>query len=331
MKAIVYERYGSPDVLQLKDIEMPTPKGNEVLIKVYATTITSGDWRVRSLNVPAGFGIIMRLVFGISKPRQPVLGTELSGVVESVGSAVRSFKIGDQVFAFNDAGMGCHAEYKCMPEDGMMALKPPSLSFDEAAALSFGGTTALDFLRRGKLQRGERILINGASGGVGTAAVQLAKYFGADVTGVCSTANLDLVASLGADHVIDYTQEDFTKNGNAYDVIVDTVGNAPFSRTKYSLSKNGRLLMVISDLLGLLQATWVSITSSRKIIAGPATVRLEDLHFLAGLAEAGQFKPVMDRRYTFEQFVEAHRYVDTGRKKGNVSLVLEQGVNIACE
>lgn len=331
MKAIVYERYGPPDVLQLKDIEKPTPKDNEVLIKIYATTVTSGDWRVRSLNVPAGFGLIMRLVFGISKPRQPVLGTELAGVVESTGKAARKFKIGDQVFAFNDTSMGCHAEYKCMPEDGMVSFKPARLSFDEAAALSFGGTTALDFLRRGKLQRGEKILINGASGGVGTAVVQLAKYLGADVTGVCSTANQDLVASLGADHVIDYTKEDFTNNGKTYDVIVDTVGNAPFSRIKNALTNDGRLLMVLAGLPDMLQIPWVSITSRKKIIAGPATVRLEDLDLLAELAQAGQFRPVMDRRYPFEQFVEAHRYVDTRRKKGNVSLILEQSANTACE
>lgn len=323
MKAIVYERYGSPDVLQMKDIKKPTPKSNEVLIKIYATTVTSGDWRVRSLNVPSGFGLITRLVFGISKPRQPVLGTELSGVVESIGDAVRKFKIGDQVFAFSDTSMGCHAEYKCMPENGMVALKPARLSFDEAAALSFGGTTALDFLRRAKLQSGEKILINGASGGVGTAVVQLASYFGADVTGVCSTANQDLVASLGANHVFDYTKEDFTKNGKTYDVIVDTVGNAPFSRAKDSLTYNGRLLMVVAGLPDMLGIPWASITTSKKIIAGPVALRLEDLHFLAELAETGQFKPVMDRCYPFEQFVEAHRYVDTGRKKGNVSLILE--------
>lgn len=323
MKAITYERYGPPEVLQLRDVEKPTPKDNEVLIKTYATTITSGDWRVRSLNVPTGFKLIMRLAFGVSKPKQPVLGSELAGIVESVGKDVRNFKIGDQVFAFNDAGMGCHAEYKCMPEDGRVLHKPSCLSFDEAAALSFGGTTALDFLKRGKLQSGEKILINGASGGVGTAVVQLAKYFGAEVTGVCSKANLDLVASLGADHVIDYTKEDFTKNGKSYDVIVDTVGTAPFSRAKHSLTNNGRLLMVLADLPDMLQVPWASITSRKKIIVGPATVRLDDLYFLAGLAEAGQFKPVIDRRYPFEQFVEAHRYVDTGRKKGNVSLILE--------
>lgn len=323
MKAIVYESYGPPEVLHLKEIEKPVPKDNEVLIKVHATTITSGDWRVRSLNVPAGFGLIMRVVFGIWKPRQPILGSELAGVVESVGKDVRNFRIGDQVFASSDVSMGCHVEYKCMLQDSAVVLKPPGLSYDEAAALSFGGTTALDFLRRGKLQRGERVLVNGASGGVGTAAVQLARHFGADVTGVCSTANLELVRSLGARHVIDYTKEDFTLNRETYDVIVDTVGTAPYSRCKDSLNDGGRLLMVLARLPDMLQIPWVSMTTSKKIIAGPATVRADDLRFLAGLAETGEFKPVIDRRYPFEQFVEAHRYVDTGRKKGNVCLILE--------
>ena len=323
MKAIVYERYGPPEVLQLKEVEKPTPKDNEVLIRTHATTVTSGDWRVRSLNVPAGFGLIMRLVFGVSRPKQPILGTELAGVVESVGKDVRKFKVGDQVFAFSDAAMGCHAEYKCMPEDGAVALKPPNLTYDEAAALSFGGTTALDFFRKGKLQSGERVLVNGASGGVGTAAVQLARHFGADVTGVCSTANVELVRSLGASHVIDYTKEDFTRNGETYDVIVDTAGTAPFSRSKASLKEGGRLLMVLGGLPDMLQIPWVSMTSSKKVIAGPAAGRAEDLRFLAGLAEAGEFKPVIDRRYPFERIAEAHSYVDTGRKKGNVVITLE--------
>ena len=322
MKAIVYERYGPPEVLQLKEVEKPTPTNHELLIKIHATTVTSADWRVRSLNVPAGFGLIMRLVFGISKPKQPILGTELAGEVESAGKDVSKFKAGDQVFAYSDTGMGCYAEYKCMPEDGAVALKPPNLSYDEAAAMSFGGTTALSFLRRGKLQPGERVLVNGASGGVGTAAVQLAKHFGADVTGLCSTANVELVKSLGARLVIDYTQEDFTKNGQTYDVIVDTAGTAPFSRCKASLSKGGRLLMVLGGLPDMLQIPWVSMTSDKKVIAGPAAGHAEDLRFLARLAEAGEFKPVIDRRYPFEQIVEAHRYVDTGRKKGNVIITL---------
>lgn len=323
MKAVVYERYGPPEVLQLQEVDEPTPKDNEVLIKTHATTVTSGDWRVRSLNVPAGFGLMTRLVFGVSRPKQPILGTELAGVIESVGNDVKKFKVGDQVFAFSDTAMGCHAEYKCMPEDGAVALKPPNLTFEEAAALSFGGTTALDFFRRGRLQNGERVLVNGASGAVGTAAVQLAKHFGADVTGVCSTANLELVRSLGASHVVDYTQEDFTQNGETYDVIVDTAGSAPFSRSKASLKEGGRLLMVLGGLPDMLQIPWVSMTSSKKVIAGPAAGRAQDLRFLAGLAETGEFKPVIDRRYPFEQIAEAHRYVDTGRKKGNVVITLE--------
>jgi NADPH:quinone reductase-like Zn-dependent oxidoreductase len=323
MKAIVYERYGPPEVLQLKEVKKPTPKDNEVLIKTHATTVTSGDWRVRSLNVPAGFGLIMRLVFGVTRPKQPILGTELAGVVETVGKNVRKFKVGNQVFAFSDAAMGCHAEYKCMPEDGAMALKPANLTYEEAAALSFGGTTALDFFRRGKLQSGEKVLVNGASGGVGTAAVQLAKHFGADVTGVCSTTNVELVRSLGASHVIDYTKEDFTQNGETYDVIIDTAGTAPFSRSKSSLKERGRLLMVLGGLPDMLRIPWVSMTSSKKVVAGPAAGRAEDLRFLAGLAEAGEFKPVIDRCYPFEQIAEAHSYVDTGRKKGNVIITLE--------
>ena len=324
MKAIVYERYGPPEVLELMEVAKPTPKHNEVLIKTHATTVTSADWRVRSLEVPLGFRLIVRLVFGILKPKQPILGSELAGVIESIGKDVAKFKVGDQVFAFSDASMGCHAEYKCMPQDGAVVLKPPSLSYDEAAALSFGGTTALDFLRRGKLHSGEKVLVNGASGGVGTAAVQLAKYFGADVTGVCSTANMELVRSLGARHVIDYTKEDFTQNGETYDVIMDTVGTAPFSRSRDSLKAGGRLLMVLAGLPDMLRIPWVSVTSSKKVIAGPVAVRAEDLRFLAGLAEAGEFRPVIDRRYPFEQIAQAHSYVDTGRKKGNVIITLER-------
>ena len=322
MRAIVYERYGPPEVLQLKEVKKPTPKNHELLIKIHATTVTSGDWRVRSLTVPAGFGLIMRMVFGISRPKQPILGTELAGEVESVGKDVSQFEVGDQVFAYSDTGMGCYAEYKCMPEDGAVALKPPNLSYDEAAAMSFGGTTALDFFRRGKLQSGERVLVIGASGGVGTAAVQLAKHFGADVTGLCSTANVELVNSLGARLVIDYTKTDFTKNGQIYDIIIDTTGTAPYSRCKASLRKGGRLLMVLGGLPDMLQIPWVWMTSNKKVIAGPAAGRADDLRFLAKLAKTGEFKPVIDRRYPFEQIVEAHRYVDTGRKKGNVIITL---------
>lgn len=324
MKAIVYTKYGPPDVLQIKELEKPIPKDNEVLIKIHATTVTAGDWRVRSLDVPSGFGLLVRLALGVFKPRQPILGSELAGSIEAVGKEVKKFKVGDPIFAFSGVGMGCYAEYKCMPENGAVVLIPTNLTYDEAAALSFGGTTALDFFRRGKLQKGERVLVNGASGAVGTAAVQLAKHFGADVTGICSTANLELVKSLGANHVIDYTQEDFTKNGETYDIIVDTAGTAPFPRSKTSLKKDGRLLLVLSSLLEMIRAPWVSMTSSKRIIAGPAAERAEDLHVLAKLAQAGEFKPVIDRRYPFEQIVEAHRYVDTGRKRGNVVITFPE-------
>ncbi len=322
MKAILYQQYGPPDVLQMADIAKPVPKPNEILIKTYATTVTSGDWRVRSLTVPAGFGWMTRLVFGVSRPRQPILGSELAGVVESVGEAVSRFKVGEAVFAFSDARMGCYAEYKCMPQDGAVACKPPGLSYGEAAALSFGGTTALDFLRRAKLQRGERVLINGASGAVGAAAVQLARHFGAHVTAVCSTANMAWVRALGASQVIDYTQEDFTQNGQTYHVIMDTVGTAPFSRCQASLQDGGRLLLVLAGLADMLHAPWASLTSGKKVIAGPVSVRAEDLPLLAELAAAGAFKAVIDRRYRFEQMVEAHRYVDSGRKKGSVVVML---------
>ena len=322
MKAIVYERYGSPDVLELREVTKPSPKNNELLIKVNATTVTSGDWRARSLEMPAGFGFLGRLVFGVSGPRQPILGTELSGDIEAVGKDVRKFKVGDQVFAFTGASMGCHAEFKCISQDASVALKPANLSYDEAAALSFGGTTALNFFRRAKLQSGEKVLINGASGGVGTAAVQLAKHFGAEVTAVSGGANLEMVRALGADHVIDYSKQDFTANGETYDVIVDTVGTTPFSRSKRSLKKNGRLLLVLGGLADMLRAPWVSMTSDKKVIAGPATDRAEDLRFLAGLAEGGEFKPVIGRRYPLDQIREAHAYVDSGRKRGNVVITV---------
>lgn len=322
MKAITYTTYGSPDVLQLQEVEKPVPKDNEVLIKTRASTVTSADWRARSLTMPPGFGLLGRLVFGIRKPRQPILGTELAGEIMSVGKDVTKFKTGDQIFAFSGAAMGCHAEYKCMSEDGTIAMKPAGLSYEEAAALSFGGTTALDFFRRANLQKGETVLVNGASGAVGTAAVQLARHIGAEVTGVCSTANLELVKSLGANHVIDYTQVDFTQNGKTYDVIVDTAGTAPYARSKASLKQGGRLLLVLSGLSELLRAPLVSLSGRHKVIAGPADVRAEDLHYLVKLAEEEAYIPVIDRCYPFGQIREAHRYVDTGRKRGNVVITL---------
>lgn len=318
MKAAVATEYGAPDVLQIQDVEKPAPEANELLIRIHATTVTSGDWRVRSLNVPTGFGLLSRLMFGITRPRQPILGTELAGVVEAIGADVTQFEVGDEVFAYSDATMGAHAEYIALPEDDAVARKPPSLTFEEAAALSFGGTTALHFLRRGEIQTGERVLVNGASGSVGTAAVQLAQHFGAHVTGVCSTGNVDLVQSLGADRVIDYTQEDVVELGETYDIIVDTAGTLPFSRSKNILNDGGRLLLVLGSLASMLQAPWVALTSTKNVIAGPASGSAEDLELLASLAEAGDFTPVIDRRYPFERIAEAHAYVDQGHKKGNV-------------
>jgi NADPH:quinone reductase-like Zn-dependent oxidoreductase len=324
MQAVVYERYGPPEVLAFQEVAIPTPRDHEVLIKIHATTVSAGDWRARSLKMPAGFGPMGRFVLGVTRPRQPILGSELAGDVVATGQAVRSFRVGDRVIGYTGIRKGCHAEYICLPEAGMLARKPANLTYAEAAPLSDGGTVALDFFRRGHLQRGEHVLVNGASGGVGTAAVQLARYFGAEVTGVCSTANVELVRSLGATAVIDYTSEDFTENGERYDVIVDTAGTAPFSRSRGALTARGRLLAVLGGLPDLLRAPWVAMTSRQRIIAGPATPRAADVRLLAELAATGNYRAVIDRRYPFAQIVEAHRYVDAGHKKGNVVITLEQ-------
>lgn len=324
MKAAVYTKYGPPELVQLKEVEKPTIKDNEVLIKIHATTVTSADWRARTLSMPPGFGPLARLMFGISGPRKPILGIELAGQIASVGKSVTKFKVNNQVFAMSGIDLGCHAEYKRMPEDGAIAFKPTNLSYEQAAVLSFGGTTALDYLRdRAKIQKGEKILINGASGAVGTAAVQLAKHFGAEVTGVCSTANLALVTSLGANQVIDYTKENFVKNGKTYDIILDTVGTVSFSHCQASLKKGGRLLLIAAGLPQMLLTPWVSMTSTKKIIVGPARERAEDLQFLAKLAEMGQFKPIIDRSYPFEQIANAHAYVESRHKRGNVAITLK--------
>jgi len=318
MKAAIATEYGAPNVVQLQDVERPTPNADELLIRIHATTVTSGDWRVRSLNVPTGFGLLSRLLSGLRRPRQPILGTELAGVVEAVGSDATRFEVGDAVFAYSDAAMGAHAEYIALPEDGAIAHKPSNLTFEEAAALSFGGTTALYFLRESDIQHGERVLVNGASGGVGTATVQLAKHFGAHMTGVCSTGNIELVRSLGADRVIDYTKEDVVERGERYDIIVDTAGTLPFARSKRILNDGGRLLLVLGSLPSMLQIPWVALTSNKKVIAGAASGTAEDLTFLASLAETGAFTPFIDRRYPFERIAEAHAYVDQGHKTGNV-------------
>jgi NADPH:quinone reductase-like Zn-dependent oxidoreductase len=322
VKAITYSRFGSPDVLEFKEIPKPAPREHEVLIKVFATTVTAGDWRCRSRIVPKGFGAVAGMALGFTAPRQPILGSELSGTIEAAGKGVSRFKVGDEVFAFTGTGMGCYVEYKCMPEDGALALKPGNLSHEEAAAISFGGTTALGFFRKAGIKQADKVLVIGASGGVGTAAVQLAKHYGAEVTGACSTSNLELVRSIGADKVIDYTREDFLRQGTTYDIIVDTAGTARFSSSRDSLKEGGRLLEVLGSVPDMFRAPWVSMTTTRKIIAGSPAWSPDDLRFLAGLAQAGSYKPVIDRRYAFERMADAHRYVDLGHKKGNVVVTL---------
>lgn len=322
MKAYFCRRYGGPEVVELLDVRKPVPKGNEVLIKIFATTVTAGDWRVRTLSMPKGFGALARLALGFTRPRQPILGTELAGVVEAIGTQVKRFKPGDAVFAFPGAKMGCHAQYRAVGEDSPVELKPDSISFEEAASLPFGGMTALHFLRRAGLETGDKVLVLGASGGVGTAMVQLAKYFRAHVTGVTSTSNLELVTSLGADRVIDYTKEDFTKGLETYDIIVDVVGATSFARCKHVLNDSGRLLAIAGGIPDLVATLWVPFSGSKKVIAGPAEERPEYLRQLAELAKAGVLQPVIDRRYEFAQMAEAHAYVETGRKKGSVIVMV---------
>lgn len=325
MKAIVYTEYGPPDVLQLREVDKPSPRDNEVLIRVYATSVTTGDCNARNaVFVPAGFGPLQRLVFGLRKPKKPILGVELAGEIEAVGQAVTQFRPGDQVFGLDGVRLGAYAEYKCMPEAGGLALKPANLTYEEAAVLPNGALTALTFLRdKGHIQRGQKVLIYGASGSVGSAAVQLAKYYEAEVTGVCSTTNLDMVTSLGADRAIDYTQGDFTKGGETYDLIFDTVGKTSFSGCKNSLQPTGRYLAGAGGLPELGQMVWTSLVGGRKVLMGPSSERQEDLVFLKELAEAGQLKPVIDRYYPLEQTAEAHRYVDQGHKKGNVVITVK--------
>jgi NADPH:quinone reductase-like Zn-dependent oxidoreductase len=323
MKAAVYTKYGPPSVVTLAEVPKPYPTDHEVLIRIHATTVTSGDWRARSLEMPAGFGILGRLVFGILKPRQPILGTELAGVIESVGKSVTRFRPGDEVFAFTGARFGSHAEYRTMAEDGLIVLKPANLSFEEAASLSFGSANALPFLREAKLKPGEKVLVVGASGAVGTAAVQIAKHFGAEVTGVTSTANLGLVRSLGANRVIDYTQVDFAATGETWDIILDTTGTAPFARCAHALKSGGRLVVIQGSFAQALGIGTPPKASGKRVIIRVAPATPEDLRYIADLASSGELKPVIDGIYPLEDAAQAHAYVDTGRKRGSVVLAVK--------
>ena len=324
MKAILHTRYGPPEVLQLKEVDKPVPKDNEVLIKVYATTVSTGDCNARNFTfVPAVFHLPARLMFGIFRPRIHILGTEMAGLIEAVGKDVKRFKEGDRVFGTPGMRFGTHAEYTCIPEDGVLAIKPINMKFDEAAAVFFGAHTALFYLRdKGNIQPGQKVLINGASGSIGTFAVQLAKYFGAHVTGVCSTTNLELVISLGADKVIDYTKEDFTKSNETYDLILDTVGKTSFSCCKNSLKQKGIFLPCIMGFPELMQILWTSVKGGKKVKGGVAIEKTEDIIFLKELIETGKIRSVIDRCYPLEQIPKAFQYVEKGHKKGNVVIIV---------
>ncbi len=319
MKAAVYTKYGPPEVLQIKEVEKPVPKDNEVLIKTHATTVTSGDVRMRKADP-----FIARFVAGFIRPKNNILGVDLAGVVEGVGKNVKQFNKGDSVFGSTYPTSGCYAEYVCVPEEGVLGAKPTNLTFEQAAAIFFGGHTALHFLREANIQPGQKVLIYGASGSLGTYAVQLAKNFGAEVTGVSSTANLELVKSLGADHAIDYTKEDFTNGDKKYDIIFDTVGKSPFFGSVKSLKEKGRYARSVHMAPApILKGMWVGLTTSKKVIGGVAHEKVEDLIYLKELCEAGKLKPVIDRTYPLEQIVEAHRYVEKGHKKGNVVIAIK--------
>ncbi|MCY0148896.1 NAD(P)-dependent alcohol dehydrogenase [Hoeflea sp. G2-23] len=324
MRAITYHRYGPPDVLVPGELPTPSPKPTEVLVRIHATTVTAGDYRARSLDMPPGFGLIGRLVFGLFGPRRKVLGTEFAGIVEAAGVNVSRFKPGDRVFAYPGAAFGGYAEYAVIDEASAIAHVPTNLDLNQAAALSFGGATALNFLRdKAAIKPGDSVLVIGASGGVGSAAVQLAKAFGAHVTGVSSTPHLEMVKTLGADRVIDYTREDYAVAQNTYDIILDTSGTATYAKYGTALKPGGRLLLVSADLWQLLASLFACKSGGRKVIGGYAPERGEDLRFLAELARAGKYLPHIGRRFAFDRIAEAHAYFHDPAKRGNIVVTLD--------
>jgi len=331
MKAMVYTQYGSPEVLQLKGIEKPSPKDNEILIRIHAASVNIGDLWARNFkaitpskfSMPLPLWLPSRIFFGWTKPRINILGNEFAGEVESVGRNVKRFKKGDGVFGYRGQNMGANVEYLCMAESGVVAIKPSNMTYEEAAVVPYGALTALGLLRKVNIRPGQKVLINGASGGIGSAAVQLAKYlFGAEVTGVCGTPRVDFVKSLGTDRVIDYTKEDFTQDGEKYDLIFDILGRSSFSRCKGSLAQNGIYLLASFKMKQLFQMLWTSIAGGKKVICALSSEKAEDLQFIRELAETGKLKSIIDERFPLEQVAEAHRYMEAGRRTGSVVITM---------
>ncbi|SOC44535.1 NAD(P)-dependent alcohol dehydrogenase [Ureibacillus acetophenoni] len=323
MKAIMYKKFGPPEVLQVKEVEKPVPKGNEVLIKVKATTVTVADIRARSFTVPPAFWLPARITLGFRQPRKAILGMELAGEIEAVGKNVTKFNVGDQVFAATLKDFGAYAEYKCLPEDGPIAMKPSNITYGEAAAISIGARTALFFLERAKIENGQKVLVYGASGSVGSYAVQLAKFFGGHVTAVCSTKNVELVKSLGADKVIDYTKEDFSNTDEIYDVVFEAVNKSSFSACAKVIKRNGTYINV-TEVLPSFEMLRAKMANSLKLIMSQNSPETpEALNFLKELVETGKLKVVIDRSYSFDEIVEAHKYVEKGHKRGNVVINVE--------
>lgn len=325
LKAIVCTRYGPPEVLKLQDVPKPAPRDDQVLIRVHAATVSAGDCQLRSLNFPLFLQIPLRLGFGIQRPRKGILGQEMAGEIEAVGSGVKRFQVGDQVFAWSGLGLGAYAEYACVRANGVLAIKPPNMTYEQAATLPVGGLEAVFFISQAKIKGGQKVLINGAGGSIGTFAIQLAKYYGADVTGVDTTGKLEMLRSIGADRVVDYNRDDFTTSGETYDVIFDVVGSSSFSGCMRMLKERGCYLLSNPGFSQSLRARWASATSGKKVIPWASRSPAEysrDIKLLQELVGAGKVRAVIDRTYPLERTAEAHAYVETGQKRGNVVIAV---------